>query len=193
MKSFLRGLFLKLACVLSHTTHHLMRQDTVPTRENVKEIFDEVGFLPLDIHLSYPKHKQQILTLILVLTVTSPLPSQPANVTPTLCFRRWTKTAARQSTRRSSSRWSWCSRKTSLSGQRLSPPEHRVCFRASPMFYGRRQSEAKYTHTHIPARSCQPHTRARTHAQRHRAVADPVRAGPGASDGAPARVSGWRG
>ena len=94
MKSFLRGLFLKLACVLSHTTHHLMRQDTVPTRENVKELFDEVGFVPLDIHLSYPKHKQQILILILTLTLTSlylnfTVPIQPPTVrsipaTPTL-------------------------------------------------------------------------------------------------------------
>ena len=47
--------------------------------------------------------------------------------------------------------------------------------------------------THTPTRSRQPHTRARTHAQRHRAIADPVRAGPDAGDGAPAQVSGWRG
>ena len=64
------------------TTSYDMRQDTVPTRENFREIFDKVGFVPLDIHLSYPKTnvKSQPNTrphLNLILTLTSPLPRPP--------------------------------------------------------------------------------------------------------------------
>ena len=81
-------------CPIPLTTLCDMRQDTVPTRENVRGIFDKVGFVPLDIHQSHPKRKPQILTLMLALTLTSlylnfTVPTQPPTArsipaTPTL-------------------------------------------------------------------------------------------------------------